>query len=133
MTKEKYLYLHLDYKADEHGVYDGRDMSKELMETAYRLLATYADNSLETVEHLFKAISYETLINKRILLEEEDDDWVEGYVDEYADEEQPTVESQSVTMTVDFSDETERKEAITRHIKDTKKYTEALLVYPTRI
>ncbi len=128
MTEKKPLYMHIDVKPDENGVYDGRAISKRLMNLSYRLLATYADDDLPKAEQLFQAIAYETLFNNRIRLETPDEDDIE----EFEDEEQETVKSRAMSMTIEFSDQAERQKAIDRHVEDTKGFTDGLLSYPVK-
>ena len=50
------LELKFDVKADEHGVFDGRELAQELIGTAYRLLAPYVDGCPACTDTLFTVI-----------------------------------------------------------------------------
>ena len=50
------LELKFDVKADEHGVFDGRELAQELIGTAYRLLAPYVHGCPACTDTLFTVI-----------------------------------------------------------------------------
>ena len=51
------LELKFDVKADEHGVFDGRELAQELIGTAYRLLAPYVHACPACTDTLFTVIA----------------------------------------------------------------------------
>jgi len=51
------LELKFDVKADEHGVFDGRELAGQLIGTAYRLLAPYVQACPACTDTLFTVIA----------------------------------------------------------------------------
>lgn len=55
------LQLEYDLEPDEHGVFDGREIARHLIGTAYRLVATYTGGCPSCTDKLISAIANQVI------------------------------------------------------------------------
>lgn len=55
------LQLSYEIQPDEHGVYDGKELARELIMDAYRLLAPYVNACPDCADNLFSVIANEAI------------------------------------------------------------------------